>query len=69
MDTKQNILDHATHTLASKPLIGISATSGGGILSLMNILTPYLNFIVLLLSLAIGMVTLYGVINKYVSKR
>lgn len=66
---KDTFMDHATQTLASKPLIGISATSGGGILSLMNVLTPYLNFIVLILSLAIGIVTLYGVINKYISKK
>ena len=62
-------MNHATETLANKPFIGITATSGGGLLSVMDVLTPYLNFAVLILSLVIGVVTLYGVINKYLSKK
>ena len=63
---KDNILDMATTTLANKPWVGISSTAGGGALSIMNIMTPYLEFAVILMSFLIGVITLIGLTRKYI---
>lgn len=63
---KDNILDMATTTLANKPWVGISSTAGGGALSVMNVMTPYLEFSVIVMSFMIGVITLVGLARKHI---
>lgn len=65
MDHKNSLLDMATTSLANKPWVGICSTAGGGVLSVMDVLTPYLQFSVLVLSFTIGVITLIGVTKKH----
>ena len=65
MDTEhQGIIEVATSTLAAKPWLGAGAAGGSGAVSLMGVLTPYLEFTTLVVGFLIGILTLAGLIRK-----
>lgn len=70
MDTEHTgIIELATSTLAAKPWLGASAAGGSGVVSLMGILTPYLEFITLFIGFLIGILTLFGLVKKTLASK
>jgi hypothetical protein len=65
---RESFTEVATTTLANKPWIGLGATGGGSAITLMDLVTPYFEFAILMMSFAIGAITLWGQFNKHILK-
>ena len=61
---QESLVETATTALANKPWIGVASASGSGVVGIMDVLTPYLEFCTLLFGFCIGLITLVGVVRK-----
>lgn len=57
-------MDKLTIALANKPVVGGAASVGTGVAAYCDVITPYLEFGTLVIGIAIGLLTLYGLIRK-----
>lgn len=64
IEENAGLLDATTTMLSTKPWIGAAVSSGSGAVSIMGILTPYLEFTTLVVGFFIGLLTLIGLIKR-----
>ena len=61
---KDNLLDATSTALANHPITATGTVVGSGAIGIMNVLTPYIEFITLIIGFTIGTLTLYGMLQK-----
>lgn len=64
MNEISEVIKSASWTLASKPILWGWASIGTGAVSFIGWVMPYLQFISITLGICIGLLTLYGMIEK-----